>query len=151
MGSSTLFLILKSLFPFIREIILKDKVVKDIFLENKLATMLFGCVTFLFLLFLYVNGAADSAQNDLRDKTQENQQLAQQVTELKSKVDGLEEERTNRGQQHPHPIPPGPAPADPAEHHLPDRNVSTPAPRGKQKRTEGSLKFYIESRFKTFD
>jgi hypothetical protein len=55
----TILLVLKSLFPFLREIVLRDKGVKELLLSNKAATGLAACLVVMFILFYYVKVVAD--------------------------------------------------------------------------------------------
>lgn len=55
----TILLVLKSLFPFLREIVLRDKGVKELLLSNKAATGLAACLVVMFVLFYYVKVVAD--------------------------------------------------------------------------------------------
>lgn len=55
----TILLVLKSLFPFLKEIVLRDKGVKELLLSNKAATGLAVCLLVMFILFYYVKVVAD--------------------------------------------------------------------------------------------
>lgn len=55
----TILLVLKSLFPFLKEIVLRDKGVKELLLSNKAATGLAACLLVMFILFYYVKVVAD--------------------------------------------------------------------------------------------
>lgn len=55
----TILLVLKSLFPFLREIVLRDKGVRELLLSNKAATGLAAFLLVMFVLFYYVKVVAD--------------------------------------------------------------------------------------------
>lgn len=72
----TILLILKSLFPFLKEIVLKDKGVRELLLSNKAATGLAACLLVMFVLFYYVKVVADLTHA-------KNTKLTTEIVELK--------------------------------------------------------------------
>jgi len=145
-GSSTVLLVLKSLLPFLKEILLKDRLLRELLLENKVATILAGCVFFLFILVAHVSEiATESARaNDGLKLT--NSHLLESNQDLKDRVAKLEEELRELR------LGP-PSPEGPSEHHLPQppEPVVQPKTAPKKKKQPQSLRSQIELRFKTFE
>lgn len=151
MGSSTILLILRSLLPFLKEVVFKDKVLKDILLENKLATALTGCVLFMFLLLMYSTDVADNAVGEASSLKQTNGFLTTQVTDLQQRVKDLEDERRGKyggksamveGPDSHHLPTPAPDPLGP---------VKNPAVKVRKVKADPSLKAYVESRLKSLE
>lgn len=96
----TLILILKSVLPFLKEMLLKDKTLKAILFGNLLATALVVSLIFVFIMILYVSNAASrhietiailKAENEritarLIIRNDENLGLSKQVGELEEKL-----------------------------------------------------------------
>lgn len=135
----TILLVLKSLFPFLREIVLKDKGVKELLLSNKAATGLAACLLMMFFLFYYVKVVADltHARNikltedaAVLEKTNADQQLL--ITTLEGRLKGR-------------PASSAPSTPDPPP---PDHPTAMPPPKQKGKQ---SLKDYAIGKLKTID
>lgn len=147
MGPSTVLLILKSLLPFLKEILLKDRLLRELLLENKVATILAGCVFFLFILVAHVSDIATASAQDNATLKTTNSHLLESNKDLKDRVARLEEELRNlRGSP--------PSLEGPSEHHVPEPTepVEKPQPvKKKKKPPQQSLRSQIELRFKTFE
>lgn len=142
MGSSTVFLILKSLLPFLKEILLKDRLLRELLAENKIASILAGCVLFLFLLVAHATSTADNANRENDRLKMSNEHLLESNKELKVRVEKLEAEVQKLRDR-----PPEDA-EGPSEHHIP---TNTPTHKPKKKVKVQSLRTQIELRFKTFE
>lgn len=142
MGSSTVFLILKSLLPFLKEILLKDRLLRELLAENKIASILAGCVLFLFLLVAHATSTADNANRENDRLKMSNEHLVLSNKELKERVDKLEEEVRELRDRPPPPT------QGPSEHH---QSTPTPNPKPKRKVKVQSLRTQIELRFKTYE
>ena len=146
MGSSTVILILKSLLPLLKEFVLKDKLLRELLLENKIATILSGCVLFLFILFMHVSSIATESAHANAELKQENAYLKKDNEDLKVRVERLEQELRDLRRM----------PTGPTEHYAeetpveptpqPARPVTKPKPKPKAQ----SLRSKIENRFKSF-
>lgn len=141
MGGSTLLLILKSLLPLAKEIILKDKDLHAFLLDNKLASILSGCLIFLFVLFLYVSEVADKNSKELERLKISSSYEVKVNEELKARIAGLELDKANLLKT------------------LSERQ-SSPSPgagnhgsssKTKGRRNDENLKFYLEQRLKTLE
>lgn len=147
MGSSTVLLVLKSLLPFIREILLKDKLLKELFLTNKLATAMTGCVAVLFVLFLHMSSRVDEGIHTNALLTQKSEFQEQTIKSLEARVATLSED-CKRGYW---------TSNSPTDHHTPEVEPPTPPPskpklvKKKQTKAKESGKAQIAKRFKTFD
>ena len=148
MGSSTVILILKSLLPLLKEFVLKDKLLRELLLENKIATILSGCVLFLFILFMHVSEIATNSAHANAELKQENAYLSKGNDELRVRVERLEEELRNLRNP--------PAKEGPTEHHAeeasadPPPQPAKPVVKRKPKPKAPSLRSKIENRFKSF-
>ena len=142
MGSSTVFLILKSLLPFLKEILLKDRLLRELLAENKIASILAGCVLFLFLLVAHATSTADNANRENDRLKMSNEHLLESNKDLKARVEKLEAEVQKMRDRPPEPN------EGPSEHHIP---TNTPTPKPKKKVKIQSLRTQIELRFKTFE
>lgn len=91
MSGSTIFLILKSLLPFLKEVFLEDKGLKDVLLANKPAALLACCLLFVFVLLVNVSAMASSAGDRIEElkKELENRQVT--ILENLDKIRDLEE------------------------------------------------------------
>lgn len=140
----TILLVLKSLFPFLREVVFRDKGVKEFLLSNKTATGLAACLLMMFFLFYYVKVVAEITHA-------KNVELQGQVTELQGTVEeqrlwiGTLEQRLKdkkpRVQSGPSPTPVPP----PLE-----RQPATTPPKSKHPPKQ-SLKDYAIGRLKAID
>lgn len=79
MSLSTLVLILRSLWPFVKEIVLRDKGLREFLLTNLTASMLAGCLVFVFLALYYISLIADTAVQRADELDRQNQLLQQQL------------------------------------------------------------------------
>lgn len=140
MGSSTVLLILKSLLPFLKEILLKDRLLRELLTENKLASILAGCVLFLFLLVVHATDTASATDRENDKLKMANEHLLGTNKELKERVDRLEDEMRKMRERPPEPT------QGPSEHYQP-----IPPPRPKKKVKVQSLRTQIELRFKTYE
>ena len=89
----TWLLILKSLFPFLQELILKDKTFRELFTRNKLATFLLACLVLVFFLFLKVSDIADKAVSDNALAKQQSGYDSTLIADLKQRIVKLDEEK----------------------------------------------------------
>jgi hypothetical protein len=130
-----------------REIILKDKDLRAFLLDNKLASILSGCLIFLFVLFLYISEVADSALKE-RDRLKfvyEHQ--TRTVEELKERIVALEKDKQSlldslRNRE--------PPPQSPTNHHQSSDAKPPRRPRSKSP-DDISIKFYIEQRLRSLE
>jgi len=136
----TILLVLKSLIPFLREIVLRDKGVKELLLSNKAASGLAVCLLVMFILFYYVKVVADlthvrntklTEDAVVLQKTNSDQLLLISTLEGRLKVRPVSTAPTT-----PHPSPP-------------DRPTAAQPP--KQKGTKQSLKNYAIGKLKATD
>lgn len=161
----TFLLILKSLFPFLREWFLKEKALQEIVAQNKLACFLIACILVVFLIFVKVSENADKAYDDL---TTANQQLGYDKTvidDLRERVATLEGEKKQLmehafGKGNPPPKDVTPPPSDQVPPTLtiqpdpqkspPKDPVKTPVPADRPRRhtPDKSLKDYVEDQLK---
>lgn len=142
MGSSTVILILKSLLPFMKEILFKDRLLRELFLENKIATILAGCVLFLFVLVAHVSEVASAAAHENARLAQANEYLTSTNTELRDRISKLEDRLDAKG----------PVGEGPTEHRQPSKPTVKPqAVKPTKKRKDQSLKSYIERKFKALE
>lgn len=143
----TILLVLKSLFPFLREVVFRDKGVKEFLLSNKTATGLAACLLVMFLLFYYVKVVAEMTHA-------KNVELQGQVTELQGTIDeqklwiGTLEGRLKDKKPRTQPTPP-PTPAPPTPT-IPERQPATAPPKSKHPPKQ-SLKDYAIGRLKAID
>lgn len=146
MSGTTLLLILKSLFPLAREIILKDKDLRAFLLDNKLASILSGCLIFLFVLFLYISEVADSALKDLDRLKFVYEHQSRTVEELKERNAALEKDKQSLLDALNNREPP----QSPTNHHQP--SDAKPPRRTRSKLPDDvSIKFYIEQRLRSLE
>jgi len=145
-SGTTLLLILKSLFPLAREIILKDKDLRAFLLDNKLASILSGCLIFLFVLFLYISEVADSALKDLDRLKFVYEHQSRTVEELKERNAALEKDKQSLLEALNNREPP----QSPTNHHQPPD--AKPPRRTRSKLPDDvSIKFYIEQRLRSLE
>lgn len=145
MGSSTVILILKSLLPLLKEFILKDKLLRETLLENKIATMLAGCVLFLFILVMHVSGLVTDAALTNGELKHENAYLKLGNDDLKARVGKMEEELRDLRR------PPVTQPEPPPEETPPEPNPQPVKTKSKPKPKQQSLRETIQLRFKSFE
>ena len=153
--SSTLILIVKSLWPFLKEILLKDKGLRDLIAENVVATFLCGCLLFLFMLFVYTANLADKnfdlANGLKRDLEHRDESIASLTARLEAADSELKKLREGPKAPPTPAVSSSPAEQKTPEPHVPkpDRPPTSPArPSSKPKDPSGSLKSYVESRLK---
>lgn len=161
----TILLILKSIFPFLREWFLKEKALQEIVAQNKLACFLLCCILVMFVVFIRVSDSANKVFDDLNTT---NQQLGFNTTviaDLRERVVTLEGEKKQLME---HALGKGPAPKDvtppPSEavpqtlqlQSDPEKNPKKELPKGKPPATrtrrdteEKSLREYVEEQLKT--
>lgn len=159
MSTSTLVLILKSLYPFLREILLKDKGLQDLLLGNKLATILSACLLFVFIVCLYMNEVANNAFAQVKSLTQANASLIETNAEKSTRITDLEDKnwqlQWGKGSKPPAAAPPadGTVVATPQ-----DAVLTTPPPaasgakdRRPAKRPQRSLKSFASDQMKQLE
>lgn len=161
----TILLILKSIFPFLREWFLKEKALQEIVAQNKLACFLLCCILVMFVVFIRVSDSANKVFDDLNTA---NQQLGFNTTiiaDLRERGVTLEGEKK---QLMDHALGKGPTPKDvtppPSEavpqtlqlQPDPDKNPKKdpikgkpPAQRARREIEEKSLREYVEEQLKT--
>jgi len=157
--SSTLMLIVKSLWPFLKEILLKDKGFRDLIAENVVATFLSGCLLALFALFVYTANLADKNFDEVNRLTQDAGHTAKIVEDQKHTIEVQAEELKKFRERYPTPLAVEPQPVvkptapEPTSHTpepipvKPDRPPTRPTrPSIKPKDPQGSLKSYVEQR-----
>lgn len=161
----TILLILKSIFPFLREWFLKEKALQEIVAQNKLACFLLCCILVMFVVFIRVSDSANKVFDDLNTA---NQQLGFNTTiiaDLRGRVVTLEGEKK---QLMDHALGKGPAPTDvtpppseavpqtlqlqPDPQKTPKKEApksKPPATRARRDTEEKSLREYVEEQLKT--
>lgn len=132
----TILLVLKSLFPFLREIVLRDKGVKELLLSNKAATGLAACLVVMFVLFYYVKVVADLTHARNIKLTEDAAVLQKTYDDQKLLIVVLE------GRLKAKPVAPTPNPSPP------DRPTAMQPPKQKGKPT---LKDYAIGKLKAID
>jgi hypothetical protein len=134
----TILLVLKSLFPFLREIVLRDKGVKELLLSNKAATGLAACLVVMFILFYYVKVVADLTHARNVKLTEEAVVLQKTNDDQKLLIDVLQSRLKARPPAKPTPAPPP----------QPDRPTANLPPKQKGK---PSLRDYAIGKLKAID
>lgn len=140
---TTVLLVLKSLFPFMREVVLRDKGAKEFLLSNKTATGLAACLLVMFVLFYYVKVVADLTHERhvaLLGRFTEQEQLVKDQNLL---IETLQDRLKNRPE--PAPTPKQPDPTTPP---IERPQAYTPP---KSKHPKQSLKDYAIGRLKAID
>lgn len=90
MSFSTLFLIIKAIFPFIKDHLIGDKGVRDLLAMNKPATVLSVCLLVMLALVVYSSHVANDAVLD-RDKTRnEGGLMTKQIEILEDRIKNAE-------------------------------------------------------------
>lgn len=161
----TFLLILKSLFPFLREWFLKEKALQEIVAQNKLACFLIACILVVFLIFIKVSGNADKVYDELAVANQQLGYNATVIADLRERIATLEGEKKQLmehafGKGHPPPADVTPPPSDQVPPTLtiqpdplksPKKDpVKTPVPADRPRRAvpDKSLKDYVEDQLK---
>lgn len=86
MGFSTLFLIIKAMFPFIKDHLFGDKGLRDLLAMNKPATVLSVCLLVMLALVVYSSHVANETVLD-RDKSKnDNELLGKRVEYLEGRL-----------------------------------------------------------------
>jgi cell division protein FtsN len=135
----TILLVLKSLFPFLKEIVLRDKGVRELLLSNKAATGLAACLLVMFVLFYYVKVVADLTHV-------RNTKLTTELVELKkTNSDQLELIGVLEGRLKARPMKPAPTTPNPSP---PERPTAAQPPKQKGK---PSLRDYAIGKLKAID
>lgn len=132
----TILLILKSLFPFLREVVFRDKGLRELLLSNKAATGLACCLLVMFFLFYYVKVVAELTHARNLVLITEATALRKEIDDKQLLIDKLSTPLKNR----PVPTTTHPAPKDP-----PATTVSKPKPK------KPSLRDYAMGRLKSID
>lgn len=145
MSGTTLLLILKSLFPLAREVILRDKDLRAFLLDNKLASVLFGCLIFLFVLFMYISGVADSALKEIDRLKLTSQHQVSTIDDLRERNTALQRDKESLLETLKNRAPPQ---SPTAHQHNADSTKSPPRRPPKPKSDDMSIKFYIEQRIR---
>lgn len=140
----TLLLVLKSLFPFLREIIFKDKGVREFLLGNKPATGLAACLLVMFLLFYYAKLVAEFTHVRNTALTAENATLVKSNADQLVLIGVLEDRLSKKATfkvavpvQQPTPTPTTPPKPDAVTH--------------KPREPKPSMRTYVIGRFKSID
>lgn len=161
----TILLILKSIFPFLREWFLKEKALQEIVAQNKLACFLLCCILVMFAVFIRVSDSADKVFDDLNTTNQQLGFNSTLIDDLRNRVVTLEGEKK---QLMDHALGKGPAPKDipeppseavpqtlqlqpdPAKSPKKDPPVKSkpPAQRTRREIEEKSLRDYVEQQLK---
>lgn len=159
MSSTTLMLIVKSLLPFLKEILLKDKGLRDLLAENLVATFLSGCLVFLFLLFMYTANLADKNYDEVRSLKQTLAHRDETIADLRKQLDPpagngtppppTVDEPTEKPADAQVTAPPTSTESRPQQSQPPPTNQ--PVKTEKKPRATQSLKSYAESRLKKFE
>jgi hypothetical protein len=136
----TILLILKSLFPFLKEIVLKDKGVKELLRSNKAATGLAVCLLVMFVLFYYVKVVADLTHARNTKLTTEMVELKKTNGDQKLLISELEGRLKKVRPAIPAPTTPHPSP--------PERPTAAQPPKQKGK---PSLRDYAIGKLKAID
>lgn len=161
----TFLLILKSLFPFLREWFLKEKALQEIVAQNKLACFLIACILMIFLIFIKVSDNADKVYDDLNAANQQLGYNATVIADLRERVTTLEGEKKQlmehafgKGKPPPENVTPTPSDQVPPTLTLqpdpqkspPKDLVKTPVPADRPRRhiPDRSLKDYVEDQLK---
>lgn len=134
----TILLILKSLFPFLREVVFRDKGLRELLLSNKAATGLACCLLVMFLLFYYVKVVAELTHNRNLMLTAEVTALKKEIDDKKLLIDELSVPLKNR-----------PLNTRPTANHTPRDPPPVVTPKPKPKKS--SLRDYAMGRLKTID
>lgn len=88
---TTAYLIFRSAFPFIKEVLLEDKGLKELLLGNKPALLLALCLLFVFVLLADTTGQVGELVDKNKKLTSDNGVLVQTVAEQKTRITTLEE------------------------------------------------------------
>lgn len=147
MSGTTLLLILKSLFPLAREIILKDKDLRAFLLDNKLASILSGCLIFLFVLFLYISEVADTALKELDRLKFVYEHQVRTVEELKERNAALEMDKQSLLKA----LNTREPPQSPTNHQHQPPDAKPPRRTRSKLPDDVSIKFYIEQRLRSLE
>lgn len=89
----TFLLILKSLFPFLKEWFLKDKALQEVVAQNKLACFLIACILVVFFVFIRVNSSVDKTFADLTVAKQQREHDVSTMVDLRERIAVLESEK----------------------------------------------------------
>lgn len=157
MPTSTLLLIAKSLWPFLKEIVLKDKGLRDLLVENKVASYLSGCLLFLFLLFLFTTSLADKNYDDAKRLAQDKSFNLETIKKNEERIANLEAEikELRSSPKPPETTPPVDKPATTDEPAVtaqptpsrPKKSTPKAARTSDKQKVESNLKSYVESRY----
>lgn len=136
MALSTLLLLLKSLFPFLKEILLRDKTLKAFVGDNKTATFLLSILVLVFILFLAVVDVLSVKNKELEKMKESGAFTTPHLEDANKRIKELEDQlKLCR------PVQPD---VSQGNHH-PTTNVASEGKKGK------SLKDYASSRLKSLD
>lgn len=137
MALSTLLLLLKSLFPFLKEILLRDKTLKAFVGDNKTATFLLSILVLVFILFLAVVDILSDKINELEKVKESGVFTTPQLEDANKRIKELEDQlKLCRPVQ----------PPDASQgNNRPTTHVASEGKKGK------SLKDYASSRLKSLD
>ena len=165
MALSTLLLLLKSLFPFLEEMLLRDKTLKAFVYDNKTATFLSTILVIVFIIFLYVVSELGAATAEIQKMKDSGSYTTPSLEDANKRIKELEDQLKEKKPPVPEPtpataeatsatppppvIPMAATPATPAEHH----SQPTPAAsKGKKGKTLGeNLRDFATSRLKSLD
>ncbi|MNP96506.1 hypothetical protein D3C85_90910 [compost metagenome] len=137
MALSTLLLLLKSLFPFLKEILLRDKTLKAFVGDNKTATFLLSILVLVFILFLAVVDVLSDKNKELEKMKESGVFTTPHLEDANKRIKELEDQlKLCRPVQ--------PDRAGQGNHH-PSTNAPSEGKKGK------SLKDYASSRLKSLD
>lgn len=151
MSGSTLLLIVKSILPLAREIILKDKNLKAFVFSNKVGSILFGCLVFLFVAFVYVAEIADNNSRELEKLKFTNGYEAAKVIELVAQIDNLKSDKELLiFQLQKCGIPPA-VPQGIPDTRLPATQIINKASKTKDKPTSDGLRAYFDERLRALE
>lgn len=149
MSGSTLLLILKSLFPFAKELILKDKDLSTFLLTNKLASIMLGCLIFLFVIFVYVSEVADGALKEVEKQKFTSGYQAANIIDLKAQLEHLSDDKLMlMDQLKKCGVPPATSLEAPSTH-VPTARIK--AGKTKDKQVNEGLKSYIDARLRALE
>jgi hypothetical protein len=141
----------KSLIPLAREIIFKDKDLKAFLLANKVGSILFGCLVFLFLAFLYVAELADNSSREIEKLKFSGGYDSANIIDLKGQIESLKADKGLLMQQLQRcGVPPATLPGLP-DNKLPPTQIINKASKTQDKPTSDGLKSYFEERLRALE
>jgi type IV secretory pathway VirB10-like protein len=151
---STLLLLLKSVWPFLEEVLLKDKTFKAFVSDNKTATFLSTILLIVFIIYLYTVGMLSEKTEEIQKMKDTGIYTSPSLEDANKRIKELEDQLKEKKPPIPEPTPttadvPPPTTPTPTEHHTQPNPVASKGKKGKS--LGDNLRDFTLSRLKSLD